>query len=83
MSIEVFEAKSRAKLVELAEQSRESIAGESKRLYQDNQNTSQEGVSKVSATRKLSIMLDYVLDLADYAGTSNVLSNACIELCIL
>ena len=37
------------------------------------------------ATRKLSIMLDYVsdlsdymLDLSDYAGMSNVLSNACI-----
>ena len=35
-------------------------------------------MSQVNATRKLSIMLNYVLDLLDYAGMSNVLSNACI-----
>ena len=39
---------------------------------------SQVGVSKVRATRRLSIKLNYVLDLSDYTGMSNVLSNACI-----
>ena len=41
----------------------------------------------MSSTRKMSIMLncmldlsDYVLDLSDYAGTSNVWSNICIVL---
>ena len=40
-----------------------------------------EGASKVSAARKLSFMLNYVLDLSDYAGMSIVLSNACIAYC--
>ena len=75
MSTEVFKAKSRSELAELALGSGESIAGESKQLHQENQKASQEGISKVSATRKLSIMLNYVLD---YAGMSNVLSNTCI-----
>ena len=46
---------------------------------------SQEGANKVSATRKLSVILYYALDLSDYkldllnfAGTSNMLSDACI-----
>ena len=63
MSTEIFEAKSRAKLVELDLQSRASVVGK----------------SKVSAARKLSIMLNYVLDLSDYTGMSNVSSNACIS----
>ena len=39
---------------------------------------SQEHANKASATRKLSITLNYVLDFSDYAGKSNVSSNACI-----
>ena len=42
-------------------------------------------MSEVSSTRKLRAMLNYVLglsaymlDLSDYAGMHNVLSNACI-----
>ena len=34
--------------------------------------------SKASAARKLSIILNYVLNLLDYAGMSDILSNACI-----
>ena len=83
MSTKVFEAKSRAKLAMLAPQSGASIAGKSGGLCQENQSVNQEGVSKVSATRKLSIMLNYVLDLSDYARMSNVLSNACIASCLL
>ena len=82
MSTEVFEAKSRAELVKLAQQ---SVAWESGGLHQKNLNACQEGTSKASATRKLSIMLDYVLDLSDYildlsdyTGMSNVLSSKCI-----
>ena len=44
----------------------------------------------MSATRKLSIiknyvldLSDYALDLSDYAGMSNVASNACIASCLL
>ena len=32
----------------------------------------------MSAAKKLSVMLNYMLDLSDYSGTSNVLSNACM-----
>ena len=92
MSNKVFNGKSRAELVELALQSCASVAGKSRGICQENQSASQEGVSKVSSARKLSIMLnyvldlsnfmlylsDYVLDLSDYAGTSNVSSNPCI-----
>ena len=62
MSTEVFEAKSRA---ELAEQSGTSIAGESEGLFQENQSASQVGASKVSGARKLSVKLNYVVDLSD------------------
>ena len=78
MNTKVFEAKSRAELAELALKSGASIAGEGRGLHQRNQSESQEGASKASAARKLSIMLNYMLDLLDYAGTSNVSSNACI-----
>ena len=78
--------------MELALQSRTSIAGKSEGLHQKNQSTGQEDVSKTSATRKLSVMLNYMLDLSNYmlyfsdymsdlpnyAGMSNVLSNALI-----
>ena len=60
MSSEVFEAKSRAELSELAPQSRASVAGESGGLRQKTQSVSQESASKVSATRKLSAMLNFV-----------------------
>ena len=50
----------------------------------------QEGASEASTARKLSAMLnyvldlsDYVIDLSDYARVSNVSSNACIALCLL
>ena len=75
MSTEVFEAKSRAKIVELVEQSRAIIAGKIRGLHQENQSVSQKGASKVNTTRKLSVMLNYVLDLSGYAGMSNVPSN--------
>ena len=78
MSTEIFKAKSRAKLTELALQSRASVVGESGGFHWENQSASQEGTSKVSAARKLSTILNYVLDLSDYTGMSNVLSNACI-----
>ena len=71
MITEVFEAKSRAELVELALQSGASIAGESRGLRQ-------EGTSKASATRKLNVILNYMLDFSNYAASINVLSNACI-----
>ena len=68
--------------MELALQSGASVAGESGGLCQENQSMSQEGMRKASTTRKLSVMpnymldlSDYVLDLFNYAGTSNVLSN--------
>ena len=54
--------------MELAPQSRASIAGKSKGLaprkpkYEPRRCT-----SKVNITRKLSVMLNYVLDLSDYA----------------
>ena len=83
MSTEVFEAKSGAKLAELAPQSEASVAGRSRGLGGEHQNASQKGLSKVSATMKLSIMLNYVLYLLDYTGTSNILSNACIVQCLL
>ena len=83
MSTEVFKAKSRAELVELAPQSGASIAGESRGLGQENQGASQEDASEVSATRRLSIMLNYVLDLSDYvlelsvyAETGDMSNNA-------
>ena len=63
MSTEVFKTKSRAELAELALQSGGSIAGKSGALGQENQSTSQEGTSKVSTTRKLSVRLNYMLDL--------------------
>ena len=78
MSTEVFETKSKAKLAELALQNGASIAGESGGFRQENQSASQESTSKVSATRKLSVVLNYVLDLSDYAGMNNVLSKAYI-----
>ena len=69
----------------LAQLCGESIEGESRELDQEKQNVSQEGANKVSATRKLSVILYYALDLSDYkldllnfAGTSNMLSDACI-----
>ena len=50
----------------------------------------QEGASEVSTARKLGVMLnyvfvlsDYVSNLSDHAGTSNVSKNACIALCLL
>ena len=48
MSTEVFKAKSRVELVELAEQDRASVAGESGGLCRENQSVSQVGSSKVS-----------------------------------
>ena len=78
MSTEIFKAKSRAKLTELALQSRAIVAGKNERLHQENRSASQESASEANATKNLSIILNYVLDLSDYAGTSNVLSNSCI-----
>ena len=85
VSTEVFKAKSRAEIVELALQSRASASGKSRGLCQENQSESQEGTQFACTTRKLSTMLnhvldllDYMLDLSDYAGMSNVLSNLCI-----
>ena len=78
MITEIFGAKSGAKLVELVDQSRTSIAGKSGKLRQQNQSARQVGMRKVSATRKLSVMPNYILDLSDYAGISNVLISACI-----
>ena len=78
MSTEVFEAKSRGELVELAPQSGANVAGKSRELRQGNQSVSQEGISKVSAAGKLSTILSYVLDLSDYTGTSDISSNAYI-----
>ena len=60
-----------------------SVAGKSGGFHQENQNTSQAGTSKASTTRKLSVKLNYMLDLSDYSGMSNVLSNACIVQCLL
>ena len=65
MSTEVFEAKSRAKLVELAPQSGASIAGKSGGLRQENQMQTKKAQAS-EPTRKLSVMLNYVLDLSDY-----------------
>ena len=79
MSIEVFKAKSGAKLAELIEQSRASVAGESRGLCQENRSASQEGMSEASATRKLSVKLNHVINLPDYAVMSNVSSNACMS----
>ena len=76
MSTEVFEAKYGEKLAELALKSGASMVGESRGLHQENQSASQEGSHFAHTTRKLSIMLNYVLDLSDYTGMSNVLSNA-------
>ena len=73
-----FGAKSGAKLAELAEWSGASIANESGGRHPQNQNANQVGVSQASNARKLSIKLDYVLDLLDYAGMSNVLNNTFI-----
>ena len=81
MSTEIFEAKSGAKLVELTLRSGASVAHKSGRLPREKRSASQEGASEVSTTRRLSVMLnyvldlpDYVLDLSDYARTS----DACI-----
>ena len=78
MSTEVFKAKSRAKLVELALQSGASVIGKIGWLGWENLSACQEGANKVSTARRLSIMLNYVLNLSDYAGMSDVSSNACI-----
>ena len=85
MSSEVFKAKSGAELAELTQQGIASITGESGWLRHKTQSTNQKGTSKANATRKLSIMLNYMLDLSNYmldlsnyAGASTVLSNACI-----
>ena len=67
MSTEIFEDKSRAKLMELVPQSGASVASKSGGLSRENQNSNQEDASK-----------GYMLDLSDYTGTNNVLSNACI-----
>ena len=53
--------------MELAPQSGASIVGESRVLFQESQNVNQEGTSKVSAIMKLNIMLNYALDLSNYA----------------
>ena len=83
MSIEAFNAKFEAELVELALQSSASVAGESRGLSLENQTASQEGASEVSTARKLSGMLNYVLDLSDYNVMGDVSINACIVQCIL
>ena len=90
MSTEVFKAKSKAELLELAFQSRASIECESGGLCQENRSVNQEGASKASTARKFSVVVNYVLDLSnyaldlsDFAGTSNVLSNSCIASCLL
>ena len=90
MSTDVFKAKSGAELVELAPQSKASVAGESGRRRQENQNVSQEGASKASATKKLKAMVYYVLDFSDnmldfsdYSVINNVSSNTCITKCFL
>ena len=90
MSTEAFEAKSGAKLAELAPRSRASVVGKIRGLGLKNQSVNQEGANKVSAARKLSIILthvldlsDYVLDLSDYTGISNVSSNTFIVSCLL
>ena len=85
MGIEAFEAKSGAELAELASQRRASIVGNSRGLHLENGSASQDGAHFACTTRKLSIMLyymldlsHYMLDLSNYSGTSNVSSNACI-----
>ena len=83
MSTEVLEAKSRAELSELALQSGVSVVGKSGGLFQEKQSARQVGASKMCATRKLSVKLNYVLDLSDYTGMSNMLSNTCIAQCLL
>ena len=60
MGTGAFEAKSGKELAKLAEQSRASIAGERGGLCQENQIVSQVGESKVSTTRILNIMLNFV-----------------------
>ena len=64
--------------MELALQSRASITGESGETGPKNQSASQEDAIKASTTRILRVMLNYWLDLSNYAGISNVLSNSCI-----
>ena len=64
--------------MELTPQSGASIARGSRGLRRENQNVSQKGASKASNPKKVSAMLNYVLDLLDYDGMSGVLSNACI-----
>ena len=83
MSTKVFEAKSGVDLAELALQSRASIVSGSGGLHQEKQSANQEGACFACTTRKLSIMLNFKLVLSDYAGMSNVLSNAYIASCLL
>ena len=60
MSAKVFEAKFGAKPIELTPQSRASIAGKSRGLYQENQSGSQEGTSEGNTAKKVSILLNYI-----------------------
>ena len=75
VSTEFFQAKSRAELAKLAPQSGASIEGKSRGLCQENRTAGQEGTRKACTTRKLSVMLNYILDLSDYTGKNDVLSN--------
>ena len=60
VSIEVLKAKSRAKLMELALESRASVADESGGLCQKKQIVNQVGLSGAYITKKLHFILDYV-----------------------
>ena len=57
MSIKASKAKSGEELVEKSEA---STVSESRGLHQENQSVGQVGMSKVSTTKKMSVMLTYV-----------------------
>ena len=61
--------------MELSPQSGASVAVKSGGLFKKTKVRVKKGASEASTTRKLNVMLNYVLDLSDYAGISTVLSN--------
>ena len=67
MSAEVFKAKYGAELMEIAPQSRASEVCESRGPHKENQSANQKGTSEASTDKKISIMVNYMLDLSSYA----------------
>ena len=78
MSTVVFEAKSGAKLAELAPQSRESISGEKWRTWLRKLKCEPRRCEQSKHPQEIERYAELYIRSSNYTGISNVLSNACI-----